>query len=37
MNLLNRDTTFEVGLKIRRLKACANDRYLAQLPGWHGE
>ncbi|CAN7153577.1 ISAs1 family transposase [Caballeronia sp. LjRoot34] len=37
MNLLKRDTTSKVGLKIRRLKACANDRYLAQLLGWHGE
>jgi hypothetical protein len=29
MNFLNRDTAFEVGLKIRRLRACANCRCLA--------
>jgi hypothetical protein len=34
MNLLKRDTTSEVGLKISRPKACANDHYLAQLLGW---
>ncbi|MGF6766207.1 putative transposase YbfD/YdcC [Paraburkholderia sp. GAS33] len=33
MNLLQLDTTTKVGLKNRRLKACANDRYLAQLLG----
>jgi hypothetical protein len=27
MNLLKRDTTSKVGLKIHRPKACANDRY----------
>jgi hypothetical protein len=37
MNLLKRDTTSKVGLKICRLKACANDSYLAQLLSWHGE
>jgi hypothetical protein len=37
MKLLKRDTTSKVGLKIRRLKACANERYLAQVLGWCGE
>ena len=37
MNLLKRDTTSKVGLKIRRLKACAKGRYLARLLNWHGE
>lgn len=37
MNLLKRDMTSNVARKIRHLKACANDRYLAQLLGWHGE
>jgi predicted transposase YbfD/YdcC len=35
MNLLRQDQTTKVGLKNRRLKACANDNYLAQLLGWH--
>ena len=34
MNLLRQDRNAKVGLKIRRLKACMNDRYLAQLLGW---
>jgi predicted transposase YbfD/YdcC len=34
MNLLRQDRKAKVGLKIRRLKACMNDRYLAQLLGW---
>jgi predicted transposase YbfD/YdcC len=34
MNLLRQDKTSKVGLKNRRLKACASDRYLAQLLGW---
>jgi predicted transposase YbfD/YdcC len=34
MNLLRQDRQAKVGLKIRRLKACMNDRYLAQLLGW---
>jgi hypothetical protein len=31
MNLLKRDTTTKVGLKNRRLMACANDQYRAAL------
>ncbi len=34
MNLLRQDRKAKVGLKIRRLKACMNDHYRAQLPGW---
>ena len=34
MNLLRQDRKAKVGLKIRHLKACMNDHYLAQLPGW---
>ncbi|WP_217497456.1 hypothetical protein [Trinickia violacea] len=34
MNLLRQDRKAKVGLKIRRLKACMNDRYFAQLLGW---
>ena len=33
MNLLRQDCTTNVGLKNRRMLACANDRYLAQLLG----
>jgi hypothetical protein len=33
MNPVKRDTKSKVGLKIRRMKACVNDRYLAQLVG----
>ncbi|MGA9917527.1 MAG: hypothetical protein WBR17_33795 [Paraburkholderia sp.] len=31
LNLLKRDTNTKAGLKIRRLKACANDQYRANL------
>jgi hypothetical protein len=31
MNLLKRDTASKIGLKNRRLKACANDPYRARL------
>jgi hypothetical protein len=34
MNLLRRDTKAKIGLKNRRLKACVNDAYRAQLLGW---
>jgi predicted transposase YbfD/YdcC len=34
LNLLRQDRKAKVGLKIRRLKACMNDCYLAQLLGW---
>ncbi|KVR01779.1 transposase [Burkholderia ubonensis] len=34
MNLLRRDTSTKVGIKIRRLKAATSDRYRAQLLGW---
>jgi predicted transposase YbfD/YdcC len=34
MNLLKRDTKAKIGLKNRRLKACINDAYRAQLLGW---
>jgi predicted transposase YbfD/YdcC len=34
MNLLRQDRTTKAGLKNRRMLACANDRYLAQLLGW---
>ena len=34
MNLLRQDRTAKGGLKIRRMLACANDKYLAQLLGW---
>jgi predicted transposase YbfD/YdcC len=34
MNLLRQDRTTKAGLKIRRMLACANDQYLAQLLGW---
>lgn len=34
MNLLRQDRTSKVGLKTRRLKACANDNYLARILGW---
>jgi hypothetical protein len=34
MNLLRQDKAAKGGLKIRRMLACANDRYLAQLLGW---
>jgi predicted transposase YbfD/YdcC len=33
LNLLRRDTNTKAGLKIRRLKACANDQYRASLLG----
>lgn len=33
LNLLRRDTNTKAGLKIRRLKTCANDRYRAALLG----
>jgi predicted transposase YbfD/YdcC len=36
MNLLRQDRTSKVGLKTRRLKACANDNYLARILGWPG-
>jgi predicted transposase YbfD/YdcC len=34
INLLRRDQTAKGGLTIRRMLACANDKYIAQLPGW---
>ncbi|MBB6591544.1 ISAs1 family transposase, partial [Ralstonia solanacearum] len=34
MNLLRRDRSTKVGLRNRRLKACADDGYRAQLLGW---
>lgn len=34
MNLLRQDRTAKGGLKIRRMLAWANDKYLAQLLGW---
>ncbi|AIV73820.1 putative transposase (plasmid) [Burkholderia pseudomallei] len=34
MNLLRRDRTVKAGLKNRRMIACANDQYLAQILGW---
>jgi predicted transposase YbfD/YdcC len=34
LNLLRQDRTSRVGLKNRRLKACASERYLEQLLGW---
>jgi predicted transposase YbfD/YdcC len=34
MNLLRQDRTTKAGLKNRRMLACANERYLAQLLGW---
>ena len=34
MNLLKRDTQAKIGLKNRRLKACINDSYRAQILGW---
>jgi predicted transposase YbfD/YdcC len=34
LNLLKQDKTTKVGLKLRRLKACANHNYLAKLIGW---
>lgn len=33
LNLLRRDTNTQAGLKIRRLKACANDQDRAGLLG----
>ncbi|WP_177318450.1 MULTISPECIES: hypothetical protein [Burkholderia] len=33
LNLLERDTKAKVGLKDRRLKASARDRYRAEMPG----
>lgn len=36
MNLLRENRQTKMGLKIRRLKECTDDRYLAQLPGRHG-
>ncbi|KFX62597.1 ISAs1 family transposase [Paraburkholderia fungorum] len=33
LNLLKRDTNTKAGLKIRHLKACANDQYRASLLG----
>lgn len=35
LNLLKRDTKAKARIKSRRLKACANDRYRAQLLGLH--
>ncbi|HTR07891.1 MAG TPA: hypothetical protein VMJ11_14830 [Paraburkholderia sp.] len=34
MNLLRPDKKAKGGLKIRRMLACADDRYLARLLGW---
>jgi predicted transposase YbfD/YdcC len=34
LNLLRQDTVSKVGIKNRRLKACANDTYRAQLLAW---
>ncbi|WP_175884043.1 hypothetical protein [Burkholderia sp. BCC0044] len=34
LNLLHQDLTAKAGLKNRRMPACANDRYLALMPGW---
>lgn len=34
LNLFKRDTKTKVGIRTRRLKACADDRYRAQLLGW---
>jgi predicted transposase YbfD/YdcC len=34
LNLLKRDTKTKVGLKNRRLKACASDRYRAEVLAW---
>ncbi|MFL9989473.1 transposase [Paraburkholderia sediminicola] len=34
LNLLRQDRTSRVGLRIRRLKACASERYLERLLGW---
>ncbi len=34
MNLLRQDSGTKMGLKNRRLKACADDSYRAQLLGW---
>ncbi|MFM0060858.1 hypothetical protein PQR64_35100 [Paraburkholderia phytofirmans] len=33
MNLLKCSTNTKAGLRIRRLKACADDTYRASLPG----
>ncbi|WP_175964467.1 hypothetical protein [Burkholderia pyrrocinia] len=33
LNLLERDAKAKVGLKDRRLKASASDRYRAEMPG----
>ncbi|KVZ45622.1 hypothetical protein [Burkholderia ubonensis] len=34
MNLLRRDMSTKAGIKIRRMKAAASDRYRAQILGW---
>lgn len=34
LNLLRQDRSSKVGIKIRRMKACSSERYLAQLLGW---
>ena len=34
MNLLKQDTSSKVGIKTRRLKACADEDYLARLLGF---
>ena len=34
LNLFKRDTKTKAGLKNRRLKACASDRYRAEMLGW---
>jgi predicted transposase YbfD/YdcC len=36
MNVLKRDAKTKVGLRVRRLKASADDRYRADILGWHG-
>jgi predicted transposase YbfD/YdcC len=34
LNLLRQDRNSKVGIKIRRMKACSSERYLAQLLDW---
>ena len=34
LHLLRQDRSSKVGIKIRPMKACSSERYLAQLLGW---